>query len=58
LPIQINGKLRATISIPVNTDEQVAVELALNNTNVITHLNNQPVKKHIYIKGKILNLII
>jgi leucyl-tRNA synthetase len=56
--VQVNGKLRATIVIPVDADEQTAREAALSEERVRAHTAGKTVKKFIYVKGKIANFIV
>lgn len=58
LPIQINGKVRANLDVDTNTSEEDITKLALDLDNVKKYIDNQPVKKIIYIQGKILNIVI
>lgn len=55
LPVQVNGKLRGTISIPRDSD-QAAVEKICFET--LKNISRDAVKKVIYIKNKILNIIV
>ena len=58
LIIQVNGKVRGKENISVDT-EQVQLEiLAKENKNVKKILANQPIKKVIYIKEKLINFVI
>ena len=57
--IQINGKKRAELKLSINASEDEVVEKAImlkNIKNFIGEKNN--IKKKIYIKNKILNLVI
>jgi len=56
--VQVNGKLRGTITIPVDADEQTAREAALAEERVRAHVDGKTVKKFIYVKGKIANFIV
>jgi leucyl-tRNA synthetase len=56
--VQVNGKLRGTITIPVDADEEVAREAALSEQRVRAHLSGKDVKKFVYVKGKIANFIV
>jgi leucyl-tRNA synthetase len=58
LPIQINGKLRDTIEIETSLNEKQILHYALATTKISKLLNNKKYKKIIYIKNKILNIII
>jgi leucyl-tRNA synthetase len=39
-------------------DEKAVVNLALNNSKIMDIIKEQPIKKTIYIKDKILNFIV
>jgi len=56
--VQVNGKLRGTITLAVDADEATALEAAKAEERVQAHLQGKTVKKVIYVKGKILNLIV
>ena len=56
LPIQINGKLRATIDIPVDEDESKIKELA--HETVKEKLEGKTIVKEIYVKNRIYNIVV
>ncbi len=56
--VQVNGKLRGTITLPVDADENAAREAALAEPRVKVHMEGKTVKKFIYVKGKIVNFIV
>ena len=58
LPVQVNGKVRATITIPVDANENEIKELAHANNNIKTQLEGKTVVKEIYVKNKIYNIVI
>lgn len=58
LPIQINGKLRDTIEVDVSLDQKEVVKLALAKDKIKTTIADKPIKKTIFVKGKILNFIV
>ena len=57
LVIQINGKVRAKISAPVNITEYDANQLALNNASIEKHIEGLEIRKTIFVPGKILNIV-
>lgn len=57
IAVQINGKVRGTIEITSETDEGEALEQAKSDERIQKYLVGEP-KKVIYIKGKILNVIV
>jgi len=58
LPIQINGKVRARINIDPKAKKEQAVNIALDETNIKKWIQNNNIKKIIYIPGKILSIVI
>jgi leucyl-tRNA synthetase len=58
LPIQENGRLRATIIIDKDLNQHDVEQLALKEPKVITFINGRKPKKVIYVKNKILNFIL
>ena len=56
LPIQINGKLRATIEIAMNEDEQKIKELV--HEAIKDRLDGKSIVKEIYVKNKIYNVVV
>lgn len=57
LPIQINGKRRAEISVPKDMAAAEVEKIALANEDVIKFLAGQPVKKIIVVPGRIINVV-
>ena len=58
LPIQINGKRRAEISVPKDMPADEVEKIALANDDVVKFLAGQPVKKIIVVPGRIINVVI
>jgi leucyl-tRNA synthetase len=58
LPIQINGKRRAEISVPKDMAAAEVEKIALANEDVIKFLAGQPVKKLIVVPGRIVNVVV
>ena len=58
LPIQINGKRRAEISVPKDMPAAEVEKIALANEDVIRFLAGAPVKKLIVVPGRIINVVI
>jgi leucyl-tRNA synthetase len=56
--VQVNGKLRGTITLPVDADEATAKAAALAEERVRLHVDGKTVKKFIYVKGKIVSFIV
>ena len=58
LPIQINGKRRAEISVPRDMAASEVEKIALANEDVQKFLAGQPVKKLIVVPGRIINVVV
>ncbi len=56
--IQVNGKLRATVHVSPDADEETVKTLALQETNVQKFLEGTQTQKVIYVSGRIMNLIV
>lgn len=57
LAVQINGKLRGTISVPPNVMQDQAVALALADQAIAKHVT-EPIKKVVFVPGRLLNLVV
>lgn len=58
LPIQVNGKLRATVEISRDASEDEVFEKAIADDVVAKYLEGKNVVKKIYVKGRIFNIIV
>lgn len=56
--VQVNGKLRGQVIVPLNSDEEFVKEKALEEINVKRYVENKEIKKVIYVKNKIINFVI
>ncbi len=57
IAVQVNGKVRATIKININDEEDTIKEKALAEDNVKNHTEGKEIIKVIVIKGKIVNIV-
>jgi leucyl-tRNA synthetase len=58
ISVQVNGKMRARVQVPAAADQDAAVEIALTDANVRKFVEGKPVKKAIYVKGKLVNVVV
>ncbi|CAN5229930.1 leucine--tRNA ligase [soil metagenome] len=56
--VQVNGKFRSTVELPVGADEAIAREKALADPKVASQIEGKTIKKVVYVPGKILNFIV
>ena len=57
IAVQVNGKLRDTIEIHIDSDEESVKEMAQNSENVKKFTDGKTIKKIIYVKNKIVNIV-
>jgi len=57
IAVQVNGKLRATITVPKDADQASVEALAFAETNVKRFMEGAQIKKVIYVPNKIINII-
>ena len=58
IPVQFNGKLKATVKAPLDSDEDVVKEIVHNNETVCGLLEGKTIIKEIYVKNKIYNIVV
>lgn len=58
IAVQVNGKVRATLSVANDADEATVKAQALADPKVQTHLAGKTLRKAIYVPGKILSLVV
>lgn len=58
LPIQVNGKVKATVTIPLDSEESAVKEIVHGNENVQNAILEKNVVKEIYVKNKIYNIVV
>ena len=56
--VQVNGKLRSKLELPVDTDKDTIEQRALDDEKVRAHLNARAPKKVIYVPGKLVNIVV
>jgi leucyl-tRNA synthetase len=57
-PVSVNGKLRTTINIDLNAAQQQVEEIVLGNPVVQKWIEGKPPKRIIYVKGKMVNVVV
>lgn len=57
LVVQINGKLRAKLTLAADADEATAVAAALAAPEIVAWLQGVPPAKTIYVPGRLVNLV-
>ncbi|MGC9334868.1 MAG: leucine--tRNA ligase [Anaerolineae bacterium] len=58
LPIQVNGKVRDRIQVPVDVDEETVRTMALATEGAQRHLSGKSVVKVILVPGRLVNIVV
>ncbi len=58
LAVQVNGKLRETITVPADISEEEARKIVLASETVQKWLEGKEPKKIIYVKGKLVSIVV
>ena len=58
LIIQVNGKLRSRITVDIDTPQETIEAMVVADKNVLRHVEEKLIKKMIYIKGKLVNVVV
>ena len=58
LIVQINGKLRDTISVDSGISEEMAQEAAMSSEKIQGHINGTTIKKVIYVPDRLINIVV
>tara|TARA_B100000927_G_scaffold261828_1_gene232313 strand:- start:292 stop:579 length:288 start_codon:yes stop_codon:yes gene_type:complete len=56
--IQVNGKKRGLLTLPKNSSEDDLLKLIKTDNKIFKYIEGKNIKKKIYIKDKLLNIII
>jgi leucyl-tRNA synthetase len=57
-PVSVNGKLRTQINLELEASQQQVEEIVLQNPVVQKWMEGKPLKKLIYVKGKMVNVVV
>jgi leucyl-tRNA synthetase len=58
LAVQVNGKVRGEIDLPKGAAEPLAREAALAHPKVLASMGGKPVKRFVYVPGRIVNVVV
>ncbi len=57
LVVQVNGRLRDRLEVPVSISEDAAKEAALSSPRVAVHTEGKQIVRVIYVPGKLVNVV-
>lgn len=58
IAVQVNGKIKAKINIPADCDDETALNAAKADANVAKLIDGMNIVKEIYVKGKLVNIVV
>ena len=58
IPVQVNGKVRATVQIGTDATDEDVKKAVMENSNIQAQLEGKTVVKEIYVKNKIYNIVV
>ena len=58
IAVQVNGKIKAKINIPADCDNETALNAAKADANVAKLIDGMNIVKEIYVKGKLVNIVV
>lgn len=58
ITVQVNGKMRDTLEVDVDSDEETVKNKAMSLENVKKWLDKNDVKRVIYVKNRLINIVI
>ncbi len=56
--VQVNGRVRGTVSVPVGADRDAVVAVAMNEPNVARHMEGMDVRRIVHIQDRLLNFVV
>ena len=56
--VQVNGKIRARMSVGIDDAQDAVIEKAKNNEKVAAEISSKTVIKELYVKGKLVNIVV
>ena len=58
LVVQVNGKVRDRIEVPVDVDEETARTLALETEGAQRHIAGKQIVKVVVVPGRLVNIVV
>jgi leucyl-tRNA synthetase len=58
IPVQVNGRLRGKVKVPLGTGADEVEKLALADPVIAPHLAGKSIVKRIFVPDKLLNLVV
>lgn len=56
--VQVNGKVRANLQLPLDSSEEIVLEAASKEDKVAAHMDGKKPKKVIHVPNKLVNIVV
>ena len=56
--VQVNGKVKGKVTVPSGSDENMVKQAGVNLTAVTNALGGQAIKRVIFVKDRLINLVV
>jgi len=58
IAVQVSGKMRGQIEVAADADEATVLAAAKSDEKVVPFITGKPIKREIYVKGRLVNLVV
>ena len=58
MPVQINGKVKSTVSLPIGADKETVLAAAKADEKIASAIEGKTIFKEIVVPGKIINIVV
>lgn len=58
IAVQVNGKLRATVSVPMNSEQEAVKPVVFSDEKVTKFTDGKTIVKEVFVKNKIYNIVV
>jgi leucyl-tRNA synthetase len=58
VPVQVNGKVRARLTVAAGTGDDELKRVALADPHVQTHMQGKPARKIVIVGGKLVSIVV
>ena len=58
IAVQISGKTRGEIEVPADADQAAVLHAAKSDDKIAALIAGKPIKREIYVKGRLVNLVV
>jgi len=58
IAVQVNGKLRGSVQVPVGCEQTVVEEAAFADAKILAHIQGKGIVRKIHVAGRLLNIVV